>query len=199
MKRIFNITLVLAASLLAFTPALAQSTFSVQYSMGFSTGDMQSFISTSSFRGATIEYRNLVTSNISVGGDVSWNVFYERKPSDTYTSGTVSLSGVQYRYVNAVPIFVALDYQFKPGEKINPFVGLGVGTLFTRRNTDMNLYTIQDNVWAFALRPEFGIMFNANAGLDLILAGKYNYGLGAQGMPPQSYFALNVGFVFKKH
>jgi hypothetical protein len=196
MKRLFNILLV--AGLFAVTPAIAQGTFSVQYSMGFATGDTKSFISTPSFRGATIEYRNLVTSNISVGADVGWNVFYERRASDTYTNGTVSLSGVQYRYVNAVPIFIALDYQLKPGEKINPFVGLGIGTLFTRRNTDMNLYTIQDNVWAFALRPEFGLLYNASSALDLIIAGKYNYGFGAQGMAAQSYFALNVGFVFKK-
>jgi outer membrane protein W len=197
MKQLFNI-IVVAAALLIVTPAVAQSSFSIQYSMGFGTGDTKSFISKSSFRGAAMEYRYLIQPNISVGADVGWNVFYERKASDTYTSGTVALSGVQYRYINAVPIFLAFDYHLKPGEKINPFVGLGVGTLFTRRNTDMNLYTIEDNVWAFGLRPEFGIRMQANDAMDIILVGKYNYGFSAKDLPAQSYFALNVGFVFKK-
>jgi len=41
---------------------------------------------------------------------------------DTYTSGTISLSGVQYRYINAMP-FICGDY-YSNGKKLNPFVGL---------------------------------------------------------------------------
>jgi outer membrane protein len=100
--------------------------------------------------------------------------------------------------VNAVPIYLSADYYFKPGEKVNPFVGLGAGTLSTRRNVDMNLYTVENNVWGFALRPEAGVLVNANPGMDVILVGKYNYGFKTAGLEAQSYFTFNVGFVFKK-
>ena len=197
MKKLFYIFL--AVGFFAAAPAIAQSSFSVQYSMGFGSGDVKSFISSSSFRGAAVEYRYHVQEKISVGADIGWNTFYERRAYDTYTSGTISLSGVQYRYINAMPIYLAGDYYFKPGEKLNPFVGLGVGTLYTRRNTDMNLYTLENKVWAFALRPEACLLVNANPNLDIILVGKYNYGFAAGGLDAQSYFTFNIGLVFKSN
>lgn len=195
MKKLFYIFLAVAS--FAAVPAIAQSSFSAQYSMGFGSGDVKSFISSSSFRGGAIEYRYHIQDKFSVGADIGWNTFYERRAYDTYTSGTVSLSGVQYRYINAMPIYVAGDYYLKPGEKLNPFVGLGIGTLYTKRNTDMNLYTIENKVWAFALRPEAGVLVNANPSLDIILVGKYNYGFSAGGLDAQSYFTFNIGLVFK--
>jgi opacity protein-like surface antigen len=195
MKKSFII--ILAIGIFATAPSIAQSAFSIQYSMGFGSGDVKSFISSSSFRGAAVEYRYLVQPKIGIGADIGWNTFYERRAFDTYTSGTVSLSGVQYRYINAMPIYAAFDYYMKPGEKLNPFVGLGVGTLYTKRNTDINLYTIENSVWAFGLRPEAGVLVNANPGLDIILVGKYNYGFAAGGLDAQSYFTFNVGLRFK--
>jgi outer membrane protein len=195
MKKIFIVIFVVAT--FAAAPSIAQSSFSIQYSMGFGNGDVKNFISSASFRGAALEYRYHIQPKLSVGADIGWNTFYERRAFDTYTSGTVSLSGVQYRYINAMPIYAAVNYYFKPDEKINPFVGLGVGTLYTKRNTDMNLYTLENTVWAFALRPEAGVLVNANPGLDIVLAGKYNYGFAAGGLDPQSYFTFNIGLVFK--
>jgi hypothetical protein len=196
MKNLFKLLVI--AAVVTSAPAFAQGSFSMQYSMGFGMGDSKSYINAPSFRGATMEYRHLVTDDMAIGVDVSWNVFYERRASDTYTSGTVSLTGVQYRYVNAVPIYVSVDKYFGMGKKVNPFVGLGIGTMYTRRNTDMNLYTLETDSWAFALRPEAGIRYDASTSVDLILALKYNYGLSTTDLPAQSYLAVNVGFVFKK-
>lgn len=195
MKKLYYI--LYAAGIFVASPALAQGSFSAQYSMGFGTGDVKSFVSSPSFRGVTLEYRHFVQPNVSIGGEVGWNVFYERRAHDTYTSGTISLSGVQYRYINAVPIYVTGDYYLKPGEKMNPFVGLGIGTLFTTRATDMNLYRLETDAWAFALRPEVGVLVNVNPDLDFILAGKYNAGFSTADLAAQSYFTFNIGFVFK--
>ena len=185
------------ASIMISAPALAQSIFSVQYSIGTGTGDAKTFISSPSFRGASFEFRHMVQPKIGIGADIGWNTFYERRAYDTYTSGTISLSGVQYRYINALPIYVAFDYYFRPDNRINPFVGLGVGTMYFRKNTDMNLYTLKQDAWMFALRPEFGIRYEANPGMDFILAGKFNYGFDTDQLSTQSYFTFNIGFVFK--
>jgi opacity protein-like surface antigen len=193
MKKIFIILLSVVA-----ISASAQSLTSLQYSMGFGTGDLGDYIGNASFRGFAIDYRKLVQPNIGVGINLGWNVFYEEAPSETYTQGTASLSGKQYRYNNQFPMLMAGTYYLKPGEQINPFAGLGLGTMYSLRNTDMNLYTLEEDAWHFALCPEVGVMFAANPDMSLSITGKYYYGFEAGDLPSQSYFALNVGFVFTK-
>jgi outer membrane protein len=168
------------------------------YSMGFGTGDLGSYIGQPSFRGATLDYRKFIQPSVGLGFDVGWNVFYEEMPYDTYTTGTVSYSGKQYRYSNHVPILLAADYFFKPGEKMNPFAGLGIGTMYTLRNTDMNLYTLEQENWSFVLRPEAGIWYEVKPGFGLMAVAKYYTGFEAGELETQSYFAFNVGFVFSK-
>ncbi len=194
-----SIYILIAAGMFIASGARAQSSFTTYYSMGFGTGDVNTYISAPSFRGFGMEYKNYIKPNLSIGIDVAWNVFYERKDYDTYTSGTLSVSGVQYRYINAVPIFVNTNYYFKPGGKIKPYVGLGIGTMSMNRKTEMNLYYISEDSWNFALKPEAGILFNANPEMDILIAGKYNYGFAANGMTAQSYFTLNLGLVWKRH
>jgi opacity protein-like surface antigen len=193
MKKIFLFLFVVTV-----IPAFSQSITSLQYSMGFGTGDLGDFIGTPSFRGFTLDFRKLVQPNVGVGIDVGWNVFYNEKSNDVYTVGDLSYSGKQWRYNNQVPILAAVDYYLKPGEQINPFVGLGIGTMFSRRNTDMGQYTLQQDAWHFALRPEAGILYEVNPEFALSVTGKYYYGFEAGDLPAQGYFALNFGFVFTK-
>jgi outer membrane protein len=193
MKTILTILLIGSSFCLS-----AQSFWSVQYSVGFGSGDVKDFIEPTSFRGTTLEYRQFISDNVALGFEIGWNVFYERKSYDSYTLDNQTLSGVQYRYLNMVPINLAAGYYFKPGETINPFVGLGIGTLFSRRNVDMNLYTIETDTWHFQLRPEVGILFNARPGLDFILAGKYYAGFKTEETESENYFGLNFGVVFTR-
>lgn len=176
----------------------AQSLTGIQYSMGFGTGDLGDYIGAASFRGFTIDYRKLVQPNIGVGFEAGWNVFYEEKSFDTYSQGNLSLSGKQYRYNNQFPMLFSADYYLKPGEDINPFAGLGIGTMYSLRNTDMGQYTLEEDAWNFALRPEVGVLFAANPDMSLSITGKYYYGFEAGDLPAQSYFALSLGFVFTK-
>lgn len=195
MKKSFYITLILV--LAATVGSFAQSSFTVEYSMGFGSGDVKSYINSPSFRGFALEYKRYVQPKLSIGGEISWNVFYERRAYDTYTKGTVSVSGTQYRYINAVPILITTNYHFKPGEKISPFVGLGVGAMSMNRDTNMGVYVLSTDTWHFALKPEVGVLVSANSQLDILLSGKYYTGFATSDMPTQSYFAFNIGFVFK--
>jgi outer membrane protein W len=171
--------------------------FSVQYSIGFGTGDMSEFIEKTSWRGVSFEYRSFVTPNVGVGIESGVNTFYEKKDYATYTEGTRSLSGTQYRYINTVPILAAVDYYFQPDAQINPFLGLGIGTIYNRRDLDMGLYTIEEEAWQFALRPELGVLFNVSEGLDLMLAAKYYAGFRGGDLDAQNYFTINLGLNFK--
>jgi outer membrane protein len=196
MKKI--IVLLFFAGVLSAPRANAQeSFFSLQYTMGFGTGNTGDFITTGSFRGITFEYKKFVNPNIALGVDGGWSVFYERRPYATYVDGNAALSGVQYRYQSIVPLFVAANYYFaEGGEKIRPFVGLGVGTLFSKRELDMGLFYVDDESWHFALRPEAGIILDASPNTDIMLNVRYAYGFETNDVPAQEYISVNIGMVF---
>ena len=195
MKKLLTI---FAITLVTYGALHAQSNFTITYSMGFAAGDLADFISQPSFRGATVEFRKMVNPNIGVGMTFGWNTFYEEMSRESYTVGSSTLTGKQFRYSNNFPILLVGDYYLSPGEKFNPFVGLGIGTIYTRRNTDMNLYTVEQEAWNFALQPEVGFLYSLTDGAAIIVAGRFNQGFkaGNELDADQSYFSLNVGFSF---
>jgi outer membrane protein len=196
MKRI--VVLAILIQLVSFSNLFSQdkSHFSVQYDMSFGTGDLGDFISKPSFRGISAQYRSAVTDNVLVGVDAGWNVFYEKKEYDSYTSGTQTVSGIQYRYQNEIPILIAADYLITNDKKIQPYVGFGIGTMYTERATDMNLYRFEISPWHFAMKPEVGLLFDISSNTALKLAAKYYYGFKTSDLDSQGYFTVSAGFAF---
>jgi outer membrane protein len=196
MKKI--IALVIFCSLVSVTSIFSQAEnhLSIQYDMSFATGDMGSYISAGSFRGASAQYRYAVTDNILVGMDAAWNVFYEKKDYDSYTSGTQTLTGIQYRYQNQVPLLAAIDFVFMSEKKFQPYLGLGLGTMYSERSTQMGIWYVEENPWQFALKPEAGLMYNMATGSALKLGFKYYAGMGGD-LGTQGYFTISLGFAFK--
>jgi hypothetical protein len=196
MKKVLYIFIFLVIA----TSAKSQISYiSFQYPFGFTVGNTRDFITATSFRGFTIDYRNFVKPNIGVGFDMGWNVFYEQRPYDTYTKGTLSVSGKQYRYANHVPLLVCAGYYIDPSAKFSPFVGFGLGTMYSLRNTDMNMYTYELDAWHFAIRPELGVVFNSQENVGVSVTGKYYYGVKAGDLPAQGYITLNLGILFYKY
>ena len=195
MKRI--IALVIFCSIVSMTSVFSQAEnhCAINYDMSFGTGDLGDFISAGSFRGSSFQYRHAVTHNILLGVDVAWNVFYEKKDYDSYTSGTMTLSGIQYRYQNEVPILVAADYLFNPDKDFQPYVGLGIGTIYSERNVSMGIWYVEENPWQFALKPEAGFMYKFSYGTAFKLGFKYNAGIGGD-LGTQGYFTISTGFAF---
>lgn len=195
MKKIFSIT---AIMFLTCAALYGQSNFNITYSMGFATGDLADYISQPSFRGATMEFRKMVKPNIGVGLTFGWNVFYEEMSRESYSMGSSTLTGKQFRYSNNFPMLLGANYYFSPDEKFNPYVGMGIGTIYTRRNTDMNLYTVEQEAWNFALVPEVGFLYSLSDGAAILVAGRFNQGFkaGNELDAAQTYFTLNVGFSF---
>lgn len=170
---------------------------SIQYDMSFSTGDMGDYISSPSFRGTSMQYRYAVSDRFLVGIDVAWNVFYEKKDYDSYTRGTQTLSGIQYRYQSEVPLLAAVDYVLSPDTKLTPYLGLGVGTMYSERTLDMGMYRWEENPWHFALKPEVGLLYDFSQGTSAKVAAKYYYGLEAGDLASQGYFSVSIGLAFR--
>lgn len=180
------------------TFVMAQSNFSVTYAIGIPTGDIQSFSSDVSFRGIALDYRYSFQPNLAVGFMLGMNTFYTELPKDTYTLENVSLTGKQYRYSNHLPMLATLTYYLNAEGDIKPFATLGVGTMYSRRNTDMNLYTIELDAWNFVLQPEVGLEFRNFDSVGFVLSAKYLHGFSAGNELPdaQTYLAINIGFCF---
>jgi outer membrane protein len=168
----------------------------MQYAVSFSTGDMHDYISAVSWRGILMEYRAPVKNNFLAGVDVGWNVFYERKDYDTYTIDTRSLSGVQYRYQNSVPILASFDYLISSENALKPYIGLGIGTLFSERATDMNLYRLEEKTWQFALKGELGILYEITYNTSVKFAAKYYTGFKTNTLDTQGYVSLSLGMAW---
>jgi outer membrane protein len=175
------------------------SNTTLSYSVGIPVGDLSDYIQKASWRGMTLDFRKMVNPNVGVGFSFGWNVFYEDMGRDTYTIDNQSLTGKQYRYSNHFPMYVNPTYYLKPDETINPFFSLGIGTIYTLRNTDMNLYTLEQEAWNFALAPEVGFHYTIDDATAVTVSGKLNYGFKAGEInSDQSFFTLNLGFSFIK-
>ena len=175
----------------------AQSGYvSIQYEIGFGTGDLGSYISKASFRGAVFEYQKNINPNLSAGIEIGWNTFFERKDNDTYTRETVSVSGIQYRYSNHSPLLATVEYNLKPEGPFKPYVNLGIGTMYTKRDTDMGLWRLNQEAWHFSLKPEIGLHYELNLSTDLKFSAKYYTGFAGGDLETQSYFAITVGIAF---
>jgi hypothetical protein len=177
--------------------AMAQQSFmSWQYSMGFATGDLKSYTSPVSFRGVTYNYNKFVKDNVAVGLEIGWNVFYEKKPFDTYNYKNFDYSGKQWRYSNNVPLLFTVGY-YDMSNEITPFVNVGIGTMYSERRTSFGQYYFIQDGWHFELKPELGVMYNTE-GASLAISGKYYYGFKTGDLPAEGYFTINVGFVIKR-
>jgi outer membrane protein W len=170
--------------------------WSFQYATGFGTGDLGDYISAPSFRGGLIEYRKAIKDNVLVGVDFGWNVFYEKKDADTYTSGTEALSGVQYRTQNALPMLVSAEYFLSTDNALKPYVGLGIGTMYLERSTDMGQWRLEENPWSFAVKPELGLLYEMSFSTSFKLAAKYYNGFKTGQLENQGYFSISAGLAF---
>jgi opacity protein-like surface antigen len=170
---------------------------SVQYAVSFGSGDLGDFISQPSFRGALFEYRSAIKDNLLWGFDIGWNVFYEEKENDTYTDGTQSLTGKQYRTQNQLPMLVSIDYLLISDQPLKPYVGLGIGTMYTERTTDMGTWRILENPWHFALKPEVGLLYELSYSTSAKVGVKYYAGFKSGELDEaQNYISVSAGFAF---
>ena len=184
--------------LMALTVRLdAQSNiFGFQYSVAYTVGDMNNFIERPSFRGLEFDYHHFLGEKFAVGFEFLWNNFYEEKTYDTYTDGTASISGKQYRYCLVMPMLVSARYYFKPGETICPFAGFGLGTAWSRNDVDMGLYRFNDNAWHFTIKPEAGIIYNPNSNFGVSFSVKYFESFKSGNIGDRSYVATNLGMAW---
>lgn len=195
MKSLFM--LLIAVSVLSIAHAQkSPSNFRISWAVAMPTGSLSDYIDQTSARGISIEYNWRPKTNFEVGIESGWNLFYQKVDDKVYTHETISISGIQYRYTNTIPIIVGGKFLVESSSKLKPYVGAGLGTIYINRNTDFGLYRFTTNTWQFSVRPEIGVRYDYQTGKGLILGLKYYANSSNDELDGQSYMALNLGFVF---
>lgn len=190
------IILILAVLCAAGVSAQGKS-FIISYPIGFPMGNLHDYTTSVSFRGISMEFGKKVAPKAMTSVEVGWNVFYQHVAEKAYTDGTATITGVQYRYTNSVPILAGLKYYPAMSSKTaGVYVGLGVGTLYTNRSTDFGLYRITNEAWQFCIRPEAGIEYKMKGGMAAFVGAKYYAAFNSSDLDGQPFLSANVGFKF---
>ena len=196
MKNILIISVLVISSISGF----AQDGYtSLHYDVSFGLGNTRDFISQPSFRGVGFDYRKMVSANVGVGMSMALHTFYERKDYATYSfdDGVTSLSGIQYRYLNALPLHISTNYYFgEEDAEVRPYLGLGIGTLFSERKTEMGQYAFTTNSWQFSLQPEVGVLYQVQSDAYLFVAGKFTTPFESTKLESQPFLSLNFGLAW---
>ncbi|PIB37474.1 hypothetical protein BFP72_08425 [Reichenbachiella sp. 5M10] len=193
MKKIFFLLTMIFA--MATSTQAQEREIALSYSVAIPLGDVGDYISNVSPRGVYFNYNHYFYDNIAVGLSAGLTTFYEEKADDTYVTSNGSISGKQFRYSNHVPLMVTGSYYLSTDGQLKPFVQLGLGTMYTRRDTDMGLYSIEEEAWAFALSPEVGLKYEILSGKSILLSAKYLNGFkaGDELDASQSFLAFSIG------
>ncbi len=195
MKTKIFIALMLASGVFITSFVSAQSFTSIQYTVGIPGGGLKNHVGKVSWRGATIEYQKEVAPSVTVGVNFAWSTFYERKDYASYTRDNATISGIQYCYDNLFPMLVNAHYTIGTGSVL-PYVGLGVGTMYDLRNTDMGIWTVEEKNWHFLVTPEAGLIFDISPGTSIKLNAKYDYAFKIKKADAFGNLNINFGFVF---
>ena len=168
----------------------------LQYSIGFPTGNMDDYIERTSFRGFSFSYQYVLSPSVNVGFEAGLNTFYEREYG-TFREGTSALTGTQYRYSNNAPLLATFTYNIFPEQALTPYLGFGLGALYSRRDLDIGMYKTSADAWLFNLKPEIGLIYQVNPTLGIKVSGNYYSAFGNETFGKQSYGTLNLGIVIE--
>lgn len=128
--------------------------------------------------GMNLEGAYDVTSNFSAGAFVSFHTNHRYVDRQTiHLSPTESLTTDQQRSAFQLPFGVTGAYTFCTGSYVRPYVGVKLGTMFTRNTTYFGTGGVYDESWGFYASPEIGLKIypNRQKNWGFHVAGYYSY------------------------
>lgn len=158
------------------------------------------YLSETSWSGFRLEYRHMITPNVSIGLAASFNTFDEYFTRQTYQrpDGTGAVTSDMIRQVYTSPLTASVHYYFN-ANKIRPYVGLGLGAQYSEQNAYFNIYSVGTNNWGFVTRPEVGALARFNSNISGFLSVAYNYSTNkndAFNIDNLSQIPISIGLVF---
>ncbi len=154
------------------------NSFRLTYDVAIPTGKMsEDFISKTSWRGISIDSRWGINTNLTVGFLLGWQVFAERFDNFTgvTSDGLTTFHGTQFRTINSFPLQANTHYFFGEEDSIRPWVGFGIGAVYSDQRSQLGFFESPTNVWSFAVTPQMGIDIPITDETSFTLHARYNY------------------------
>jgi hypothetical protein len=177
--------------------AAQTSSFTTSYTASFPMGETRNFISKPGFRGFTFDYRYHQNKQVSFGLSTGWYVFYEEMGFDTYvTEEGATYWAKQFRYLNSFPILATLTCFSKSDKMVTPFIGVGAGITYMRKEVKTRPFSNEVDPWHFTVAPEAGLRIKSKSNVALLLSARYNYNFKTPESGYQSYMGVNIGLMY---
>lgn len=205
MKTIFAVIFSLFISTQIFAQS-GEGKFAMSWDITVPLGETSDYISDVSWLGFSMQWRQFINPNISLGGSFAWSVLDSRsfetqsfsfQPDGADRQINGDLSGEQFRYLNSFPILFETYYHMGDpyDSKVRPYGGLGIGVTPIEQRTEVGLVAITNTNWHFTLTPEVGAIFPLDA-VSIFVAASYNYALKVDDTINYTYLTFNVGLMF---
>jgi hypothetical protein len=167
----------------------------VEWSMGLGVGSTSEFVNDYSVRGFAVEGRYWIVNQATVGVLWGWTSLHEKIDDRTYTRDNLAVTGSQIRWVDAMPLQLTAHYYLElASTRLLPFVGTGVGTVWTERLLSLPFTSYSQESWHFAFAPELGLLFPSPAG-SLLISSRFNYAFETDAAPEAMWFNFNIGLM----
>lgn len=177
-----NILIALCVALFTGLSASAESGFVTRslFSIGWDINtplNNKDFVSETSTYGSKIESRRFIRNNISIGAELSWCSLYEYTPVQTYQIENGAVTTDLFKYMYNVPFVVNSHYYLMPDKLVMPYVGLGLGAMYSEQDLYLNIHELSGSNWGFIVRPEAGaiVKFGSESNVAAMIGVRYNY------------------------
>jgi hypothetical protein len=175
------------------TAAAAESTFGLSWNPSIPVGNTADFAGGFSWRGGTLEWRNYVRSDMTVGASFGWLVMTD-KFEGTVTEGPLTVTGKTWSYINTLPMHLTA-YKYFDTDRRGPrwYAGLGAGTNWMEYRREVGYYAFQESQWHFAVAPEVGVQMPWNSWVGYF-GVRYQHAFAAGDFESQGWFDFKIGF-----
>ncbi len=198
MTRCGRVIVVLLILGLSVSPVSAQRagrwTFHPQYSMVLPMSDeTREFVDGFSWRGGTIDIERGATDYIAIGASFGWHVLSEENTkTSVFPDGAIS--GRALRHVNSVPLMVTGKIALGSRDGIQPWFGVGGGTVWIESRTESGALAAEDTNWHRIAMGEAGLRIPRDSGATITLSARYQRAFETKGLE-REYVTFSVGYL----
>ena len=149
----------------------------INYTVASPVGSFKDYVDESSWRGWTVNLLYGINEKISVGLGLGFHDFYQKFPRALYSlQEGGDISAVLSNSLQTIPVMAAVQYNFLPSARVQPYVGAGIGGNFIMYNQYIGEFSNSRSDFGFAVRPEAGVYIPiGRRDFGVNINGVYNY------------------------
>ena len=147
------------------------------WKLGQALEETEDFIDEPSLEGVHFGLEGFVTTNFSMGVDISYSHFYQETGKTSYEFGNRTFTGAGFKYFDAAPMLFTMKQYVglgNPRSVFSPYIGIGGGTYFIRERLEIGSVAFEDDGWVLGYAPLFGFMIRMDEQAWFFVDAAYN-------------------------